>query len=119
LVEDDALLDLDEELDISVGNKRQGEAVHTAAISNRERLKHLIRCLERRTGDNTSKATLQAHAFRRFESCVRAEGMSELQAGKYVAEHFYGDERDNRKNANSSGFQWYRYRARALIVGYR
>ena len=45
--------------------------------------------------------------------------MSELQAGKYVAEHFYGDERDTRNNASSSRFQWYRYRARALIVGYR
>jgi hypothetical protein len=67
-----------------------------------------------------SKAALQTHAFRRFESCIRVEGMSELQAGRYVAQHFYGDERDKRrKNVNSTGYQWYRYRARALIVGYR
>jgi hypothetical protein len=45
--------------------------------------------------------------------------MSELQAGKYVVEHFYGDERDQRKNGNSTGYQWHRYRARALIVGFR
>jgi hypothetical protein len=68
---------------------------------------------------NTSKSSLQAHAFRRFESYIRAEGMSELQAGRYVADHFYGDERDERKNASSTDLQWHRYRARALIVGYR
>ncbi len=45
--------------------------------------------------------------------------MSELQAGRYVADHFYGDERDERKNASSTDLQWHRYRARALIVGYR
>ncbi len=91
MVEDEGLLDLDEELDISLGNIRQETAVFNVAMPNRDRLKHLIKCSESRTGENTSKCTLQAHAFRRFESCIRAEGMSELQAGKYVAEHFYGD----------------------------
>jgi hypothetical protein len=96
----EALLDLNEELDISVGNIRKGTAVINFAMS---RLKQLIKCSKNRKGENTSKANLHAHAFRRLESCFRAEGMSELQAGRYVAEHLYGDERNKRENANSTG----------------
>ncbi len=65
-----------------------------------------------------AKEHQHAHAFRMFESYIREEGMSELQAGRYVAETCHGDQRNERSNA-SSGRQWYRHRARAIIVGYR
>jgi hypothetical protein len=65
-----------------------------------------------------AKQHQHAHAFRMFECCIREKKMSELQAGRHIAETCYGDQRDRRSNA-SSGKQWFRHRARAIIIGYR
>ncbi len=55
---DEALQDLDEELDITLGNTREETALIDLAMSNRDRIKHLIKCSENRKGDNMSKSTL-------------------------------------------------------------
>ncbi len=42
-----------------------------------------------------------------------------LTAGRLVAQNFYSKEmRSNASNNNHTRLHWYRYRARALIVGY-
>jgi hypothetical protein len=97
----------------------EATALHNSATTDRERVQHLVTCLESRKGVNMAKSHQHANAFRQFESCIRVDGMPELQAGRFVAETCYGDQRDGRSNASSHAKQWYRYRSRALIVGYR
>ncbi len=114
---DASLLDVNEELDIALRDIQQQAAVRNYTTTNKERVGHLIRCLETKKGVNTARAYQHAIAFRQFEICIRVKGMSELQAGRFVAETCYGDQHDGRSNATST--RVYRYRARALIVGYR
>jgi hypothetical protein len=111
---------VNEELDLAIRDMTRETAIHTsnATTTDRERVQHLIKCLETRKGVNMAKHHQHAHAFRMFESSIREKRMSELQAGRHVAETCYGDQRDRRSNA-SSGKQWYRHRARAIIIGYR
>ncbi len=88
-----------------------------ATASDRDRVKHLQKCLLAQT-DNNSKRYVLACAYAKYEESIR-HGRTELQSGRFVAEHFFTDERDNRINGRRNGPQWYRRRARTLIVGYR
>jgi hypothetical protein len=117
-VSDNALLDVNEELDLAMRDMTRDTAIHTsnATLTDRERLQHLVKTLESRKGVNMAKQHQHAHAFLMFESSIREKKMSELQASRHVAETCYGDQRERRSNA-SSGKQWYRHRARAIIVG--
>jgi hypothetical protein len=68
-----------------------------------------------------SAAYLVAHAYMKFEE-LRRGGKSELQAGRLIATHFYVREKSRRKNAATNEHnrkQWYRYRSRSIIMGYR
>ena len=118
VIEDDALLSTNEELDAAIHEANNDTVSNiSATASHRDRVQHLKKCLEAQA-DNTSKRYLLACAYAKFEECIR-HGRTELQAGKFVAVNFFTNERDNRLNGRKSGTQWYRYRARALIVGYR
>jgi hypothetical protein len=88
---DASLLDVNEELDIALRDIQQQAAVRNYATTKKERVGHLIRCLETKKGVNTARAYQHAIAFRQFETCIRVKGMSELQAGRFVAETCYGD----------------------------
>jgi hypothetical protein len=116
--EDDALLTINEELDSAIHDSNE-DMVGTTSTSatHRDRVKHLKKCLEAQL-DNNSKRYLLACAYAKFEECIR-HGKTELQAGRFVAENLFTDERDNRINGRKSGHQWYRYRPRSLIVVYR
>ncbi len=58
-------------------------------------------------------------AYLKYEEHLR-NGKSDLIAGRLVAQNLYSKEtRSNASNNNHTRLYWYRYRARALIVGYR
>jgi hypothetical protein len=100
--EDDALLTINEELDSAThdANEDVVDSISTTA-SNRDRVKHLKKCLEALL-DNNSKRYLLACAYAKFEECIRL-GKTELQGGRFVAENLFTDERDNRINGRKSG----------------
>ncbi len=50
-----------------------------------------MKCLESRKGLNMAKQHQHAHAFRMFGYSIREKKMSELQAGRHIAETCYGD----------------------------
>jgi hypothetical protein len=117
-VEDDALLGINEELDAALNDaQRDGDSYIATTATDRDRVQHLQKCLLAQA-DNSSKRYVLACAYAKFEESIR-HGRTELQSGRFVAEHFFTDERDNRINGCRSCHQWYRRRARSLIVGYR
>jgi hypothetical protein len=99
MVSDDALLDVNEELDHAMRDMTRDTAIHTsnATLTDRERVQHLVKCLESRKGLNMAKQ----HQHAQYEYSIRGKKMSELQAGRHIAETCYGDQRDGRSNASS------------------
>ena len=86
------------------------------ALSARERLQLLQK--EMIKTKNVAMAIL-LQAYLKFEEYLR-EGKSDLTAGRLVAKTFYTREtRENAAQSKHAQSYWYRYRARALIVGFR
>ncbi len=52
---DASLLDVNEELDIALRDIQQQAAVRNYVTTNKERVGHLIRCLETKKGVNTAR----------------------------------------------------------------
>jgi hypothetical protein len=68
---------------------------------------------------NNAAMAILLQAYLKFEEYLR-DGKSDLTAGRLVAKNFYT--RETRANAAQNKNRqpyWYRYRARALIVGFR
>ena len=68
---------------------------------------------------NHGEAAILLQAYLKYEEHLR-HGCSDLTAGRRVAQNFYTkDTRANAAKNKHTQCYWYRYRARALIVGYR
>ncbi len=69
---------------------------------------------------NHGAVAILIQAYLKHEEQLR-DGKSDLTAGRLVALNFYTKEtRANAsKDKHTQCYYWYRYRARALIVGYR
>jgi hypothetical protein len=67
---------------------------------------------------NHGAAAILIQAYLKYEEHLR-QGKSDLTAGRLVAQNFYTKEtRANASKKKHTQRYWYRYRARALIVGY-
>jgi hypothetical protein len=113
---DEALADVDSELRASVS-----EMTHTTLVPVLDIRARLLAFAKDSLRTENSAAYLVAHSYLKFEEVLR-EGKSELQAGRFVATHFYVREKARRKNAATNEHnrqQWYRYRSRSIIMGYR
>jgi len=115
------LQDLRKELDAAVALLRRqmcvtGEVPAMQALSARDRLQLLQK--EMVQTQNVAMAIL-LQAYLKFEEYLR-DGKSDLTAGRLVAKNFYTREtRANAAQNKHTQCYWYRYRARALIVGFR
>ncbi len=85
-------------------------------LSTRGRLKLLQKEMLQ---TNQGVAAILLQAYLKFEEHIR-NGKSDLTAGRLVSQIFYSKEsRSNASNSHHTRLYWYRYRSRALIVGYR
>ena len=93
-----------------------GDVPAMRTLSPRQRLQLLQQEMLK---TNNGKLAILLQAYLKFEEHLR-NGKSDLQAGRLVAENFYTKEtRSNASKNEHTQIYWYRYRSRALIVGYR